>query len=397
MEYQRPNRAVYGLAQAASWLVAKAVFRRQILRNEIRGVDGAYVVIANHQCKLDFVNLIGTCRRPMSFVISKAFYRTLPIGGLMQKMGVIPKQQFQTTVADMKKMKAVVDNGQPLVIYPAGLMCEDGLSTPIPGATYKFLKWLNVDVYVARSYGTYFAMPKWAKDMRPGRTYLDIYKLFSKEELRTLPVEAVRERTEQALLFDAYREQEQYRQPYSDDIRGLENVLYLCPHCHREYTMQVQSNNRICCTACGYEQVSDKLGFFHNEKGLGPEIRYASDWSSHILRDIRSRLGQDPAMTLQVNTQIQMVDEKKHKYCPVGQGVLSLKEGVFSFRGELHGQQVEISLPVVNIPTLPFTPGKHLEIQQGDITYRCVPEDGRVVMKFIHMVKSFYEMNQCRV
>jgi hypothetical protein len=51
----------------------------------------------------------------------------------------------------MKKMKAVVEAGQPLAIYPAGLMCEDGLSTPIPKATYKFLKWMNVDVYMART------------------------------------------------------------------------------------------------------------------------------------------------------------------------------------------------------------------------------------------------------
>ena len=78
-------------------------------------------------------------------------------------MGVIPKQQFQTTVTDMKNMKAVVEAGQPLVIYPAGLMCEDGLSTPVPKATYKFLKWMNVDVYMARTEGSYFVMPKWSK------------------------------------------------------------------------------------------------------------------------------------------------------------------------------------------------------------------------------------------
>jgi len=146
MRYTRPNLLLYRLAQAVSWFVAAFVFRRRVLRNEIKGKQGAYVVIANHQAAYDFVNLIGLTRRPMTFVISSSFYNSLPIKGLLDKLGVIPKQQFQTSVQNMKKMKSVIAQGQPLVIYPAGLMCEDGLSTPIPAATYKFLKWLGADV-----------------------------------------------------------------------------------------------------------------------------------------------------------------------------------------------------------------------------------------------------------
>ena len=153
----------------------------------------------------------------MNFVISNSFYNSLPIKGIMDRLGLIPKQQFQTTAKDMKKMKSVIDSGNSLVIYPAGLMCEDGLSTPIPSATYKFLKWLNVDVYVARTYGTYFAMPKWSKGFRPGKTYMDIYKLFSKEELENLDLDLVKSKTEDALLFDAYKEQEKYLVKYKNN------------------------------------------------------------------------------------------------------------------------------------------------------------------------------------
>ena len=75
-----------------------------MLRNEIRRVKGPYVVIANHQCALDFVNLIGATRRPMHFVISNSFYSTLPVKKIMDKIGVIPKQQFQTSVSDLKQI-----------------------------------------------------------------------------------------------------------------------------------------------------------------------------------------------------------------------------------------------------------------------------------------------------
>ena len=214
MNYQKPNLLCYRLTQAVSRVVASLIFKRKVLRNEIKGVKGPFVVIANHQAAYDFVNLIGMCSRPMSFVISNSFYQSLPIKGFLNKLGVIPKQQFQTNTTDLKKIRTVIQAGEPVVIYPAGLMCEDGLSTPIPAATCKLLKWLGVDVYMAKVSGTYFAMPKWTSGFRPGKTTLDVYKLFDKEELKDLEPEAVRNRMEEALLFDAYREQEHLRVKY---------------------------------------------------------------------------------------------------------------------------------------------------------------------------------------
>lgn len=247
MGYNKPNLFCYRIAQIVSWFVAVFLFKRKIIRNEIKGKRGPFVVIANHQAAFDFVNLIGINRTPMSFVISNSFYNSLPITSFFKKLGVIPKQQFQTTIKDMKRMKAVIENGKPLVIYPAGLMCEDGLSTPIPAATYKFLKWMNADVYVAKTSGTYFSMPKCAKGIRTGKTYLDVYKLFSKEELAETNIDIIREKTDKALLFDAYKEQEGLLVKYknNNNLEGLQNVLYMCPHCGTEFSIDVKDKNTI--------------------------------------------------------------------------------------------------------------------------------------------------------
>ena len=72
MKYRKPNWFCYRIAQIVSWFVAAVLFRRKILRNEIKGVKGPFVVIANHEAALDFVNLIGTTYRRMTFVISKS-------------------------------------------------------------------------------------------------------------------------------------------------------------------------------------------------------------------------------------------------------------------------------------------------------------------------------------
>ena len=395
MHYKKPNIICYRITQIASWFVAAFIFKRKIIRNEIKGKKGPFVVLANHEAKLDFINIIGISRRPMTFVISKSFYESLPINGFLRWLGVIPKQQFQTTVNDMKRIKAVTDNGESLVIYPAGLMCEDGLSTPIPQATYKFIKWLGADVYAARTSGTYFAMPKWAKGMRAGRTYLDVYKLFSKEELSGLDTCEIERRTKEALVFDAYRDQEKLKVKYrgADDIRGLENVLCMCPHCKTEFSITAADKNTLRCEKCGYEQKCDEYGFLHNVGGIGQELRYVSDWSRLIYSELKEKIISGAEGRLVSDVEIQMIDFKKHKFSSVGNGTLTLDRSGFEIAAVLNGKEEKFYVPIANIPTLPFGPGKYLEIQNGGDIYRCLPKDGKLVMKYINTVKIFYELS----
>ena len=76
----------------------------------------------------------------------------------------------------------------------------------------------------------------------------------------------------------------------------------------------------------------------------------------------------------------------------MGSGVLSLDRTQFTVEGQIHGDPVTLAVSVTGIPTLPFKPGKYLELQQGSDIYRCVLADGRLVMKFINMVKIFHEL-----
>ena len=397
MNFKKPKKFFYRIAQFVSSIASAFLFKRKILRNEIKGKKGPYMVIANHQSALDFVNLIGVTKTPMNFVISDSFYNTLPIKGYLDKIAVIPKQQFQTSINDMKKMKAVIENDGVLAVYPAGLMCEDGVSTPIPAATYKFLKWIKTDIYVAKTQGTYFTMPKWAKckKRRRGRTYIDIYKLFSKEELETLEIEEIQKRTEEALLFDAYREQEELmvKYKYGDNVEGFENVLYMCPHCKSEFTIQLKDNNTLYCTECGYEQSTDKYGFMHNEKKIGAEIRYASDWSRLIYDDLKSKIQNGELESLSDKTKIHMIDYKKHKFVEVGEGTVTLTKENFKIVGKINGEEIDYVIPILSFASLPFKPGECFEIQHGSDIFRCVLDNANLVMKFINMVKIFYELN----
>ena len=156
--------------------------------------------------------------------------------------------------------------------------------------------------------------------------------------------------------------------------------------------MEIRDRSTIRCRSCGYKQVSDRHGFFHNKAGIGEELRYVSDWSRRIYADLRERVRQGQVQELSARTAIRMIDYEKHKFVDVGHGTVTLNRDHFRIEGTLRGEPVQLQVPIAMVPSLPFSPGKYLEVQHGEDIYRCVLEDGKLVMKFINLVKIYHEL-----
>lgn len=386
----------YKLTQVLSGIVAKVVFKRKFIRNELKGKKGPIVIVGNHQAALDFTALIGATNEHISYVVSDSFYNTLPLKKPMDTIGVIPKQQFQTSIKEIAQMRSVIKKGGILMMYPSGLMCEDGLPTPIPRATYEFLKWLGADVYAARTSGTYFCTPKWSGKIRPGTTYLDVYKLIDKDDLANMSPEQIKTAVDGALDFDAYREQEKHMVKYlsADNVEGLENVLYICPNCKKEFSVRTRNKSTLYCTECGFAHTSDKYGFLHNSGSIGDEIRYVSDWSRFVNARVREEIESGKLTCLTATATVQTIDHDKGKYVDIGRAKITLTKESFIIDGILNGEEQILEIPHLSFASIPFSPGKRIEIQNNKVTYRCILDDGKLAQKFVNMVKVFYELNE---
>ena len=393
---KKPNALIYGIVKLLSQIVAKVIFKRKYLRNELKGKKGPAVVLGNHQAALDFTTVIGATREHISFVISDSFYNTLPFRSAMDKIGVIAKQQFQTSLHEIGAMRNVIKHGGILMFYPAGLMSENGLSTPFPAATYKFLTWLEADVYVARITGSYFCTPKWSKKIRRGKTLLDVYKLIDKNDLQTMHEDEIQRAVDGALLFDAYREQEQHRIRYrgGDNVEGLQHVLYVCPHCNEEFTIRVKNKRTLYCEKCGFEHTSDAYGFLHNTGTVGEEIRYVSDWSRFVSDKVQNDIESGKIRHLSCPATLQTIDRKKKKYQDVGRVTVTLTPTAFLLNGTVNGEETNLKISTALFASLPFKPGERIEIQHGKTSYRCLLDDGRLAQKFVDMIKIYYQKNQ---
>ena len=390
---KKPNIFAYAIFHYGCKIFAKLKYNLKIVRNELKGVKTPYVLLANHESGIDVVTLSGAIRRRAHFIMSHSFYHTLGMRWALDACGLIPKQQFQTNGTDMKKMKAAVaTNKLGLVLYPAGMMSENGGATPMPKSTGRVVRWFNQDVYVAKVEGTYLTKPKWSKNLRRGKATLSIYKLFDAETLKTMNDDDIQEAIEKELYFNAYENQERNKTIYrnGDNIEGLEYVLYQCPKCGKKHVMVVENKNTIKCKECGYGLIADKYGFLNPINENDVCYRYPLTWSSKIYDDLAKEIGDNDEYMLSSKVKIQMISYKKQKYEEVGEGYLTLDKDKFHLIGTARGEEIDINFNVESFPIVPFKPGANFDLQDNNDIYRMTLENPSHTVEWINALKFFH-------
>lgn len=392
---KKPNTLVWGLFVFASKFLSKFMLNLKVNKEDFKKVKGPCLILANHETSIDFICLAAALKRKAHFVISNSFYQINPIKPLLDASRVIPKQQFQTSLSDMRIIKGALENEIPLIIYPAGMMTENGVTTPIPLATGKTAKWLNQDVYIAYTKGSYLTNPKWGKKWRKGRIDLSIKKLYSKEELQQTDAEIIQKRIEEELYYDAYENQEKLMIKYKggDNIEGLEKVLYWCPKCNSYHTNEVIDKNKLVCSKCGNTAIANEYGFL--EKGTEDSVifKHPSKWSLKIKNLIKEDIINNDNFCLEDTCEIQMINFKKKKYETVGHGKISLNKTHFHLIGEANGEAFDRLLDINLYPILPFKAGERFELQDRNAIYRIILGTKEEATRWISAVEILYKLN----
>ena len=389
----KPNLFVYAILRIGSWFMSRIFYNVKIVKNETKGVKGPFVVIQNHESKMDFYTSYCAVNRVSHVVISNSFYQTSKIRKYMDKSGVIPKQQFQTSIGDLKKMKSSLEQGRPLIFYPQGLMSEDGIATAVPKATGKALKWFNQDVYIANISGTYLSNPKWSKIKRRGKPTLSITKLFSKDDLMKLEVEEIDRIIEEKLYFDAYQNQENNRVIYKkgDLIEGLHLPLYKCPKCEKEFTVKT-SKNKIYCTHCGNKGFADKLGFLYPETKEDIIFKHPSDWSRYLQKGLKDEIENDINYSIKDYAKLEILNYDTHKFENNGECEVELDNSGYTLKYHKNNELVIKHFDTTNIYLLPFDSGNYFELQDKLDIYRIYLHHPEQTSKWMNINKTYYRI-----
>ncbi len=228
-----------------------------------------FVMLANHTFLFDVVHVPLSFRNVPFIIGSQTLFTRQPTKFLVSQMAhVIPKSKGKSDISTIIQIFNAIKKGYPILIFPEGDTTFYGETGYIEASTMKLIKKLGLDLIICNVKGGYLSKPRWATNLRKNRKIrLDYTLLLTKEEVKQVSVEKISELANRALYNNDYDYQRQVMIPHPGKhlAEGLEDVVYVCPHCEGINTLRT-SGNKIICDKCKHEGYIDDFGFIHGFK-----------------------------------------------------------------------------------------------------------------------------------
>ena len=359
---------------------SRFIFDRKIkvqLKNELGKIQGPAIVLCNHGSFIDFAYSGRILRKSRPhFVVARLYFYHKWLSKVLRHFGCIPKSMFSSDVDSTKSCMRVLNAGQVLTMMPEARLSTVGKYEGIQDTTFKFIQHANVAVYTVCAHGSYFANPKWGNGMRKGaRVYTELKKLFDAGETKTLPVEELKARIDEALYYDEFAWLDTHPElSYKSETlaEGLENILYLCPSCGSRYTMTAKGRT-LTCECCGMQANVGSRYEFTDEK---PFKNFAEwyEWQSKETEKIALA----PAYKLESKVELchGSIDGKSFTRL-AGEGRCVLDASGLTYKGTRDGEEIEKFFPMSQIYRLLFGAGEDFEIYEGKEIWYFRPENKR--------------------
>ena len=270
----------------------------------------------------------------------------------------------------------VLSNGGIITMMPEARLSTAGKYEGIQDTTYKFIQKMNVPVYVIKLNGDYLARPKWGdKIRRRALVEVTLSPLFKKGETKTLSLNEVKERVDNALYYNEYEwlETKPEIEYKSKTLAvGLENILTLCPNCKAKHSFTT-SGKQITCEKCGFTRtLNTRYGFDE------PPFKNILEWYEYQSAEMEKEMRENPDFALRSNVVLMHASvDGKTLLSKAGEGVCTLDKTGLCYQGTDGDKQVVKTFPLADIYRLLFGAGEDFEIYDGEQIYYFIPEDKR--------------------
>ena len=246
-----PDSIFYQWSLGAAYKILKHKNRFvPIGREKLEGIEGPCLYLANHHSFFDpFALMCFDPDKHFAYVMNRYYYHLPLYGTFLKRSGFIPKRMFtndfECTLGIIRALKA----GYSVPIFPEGRLSTDGGPSQVPESVGKLVQLIKKPVVLVRISNGYFAKPKWRSFRLRQPINVEVMDVIKPEELKTLSTEDVMKRIEDVICFNEF-ENENVSYRSKKLAKGLENVLYMCPHCKTMYS-NVAKGNSIACPHCG--------------------------------------------------------------------------------------------------------------------------------------------------
>ena len=391
MKVKRPNGILYFIVYILLYPLLKILFHLKVDRSNYDPPKGPFLVVSNHSSFMDFLLVMLTFYpRRLNAVAAQKFFLYRPLNKLLPIMGSIPKNLFDPDIRSIIGIKNVLKKGGRILLYPEGRCTNDGVYTGIHKSTGKLVKNLGVPVISCHIEGGYICMPFWRKGIRLGRERVTMAGLFSVEDTKSMSADEINNAIDRRLSgLDTMSYNKPFRTFRSRSLtEGLQNIIYWCPKCGREFMLETKSNN-ICCKACGNGAVMDRAAKLTPSPGsVVPENVH--EWYKQQTQYEMQKLsdGMEPIFE-RVAVRIP-AKEPGGGMTTCGNGLLSLSPKGWRYDGELSGETVDMFFPIDTVPAIPFDPDDDFQIYAHGSFYMFTPEDARKCVKYAVLGECMY-------
>ena len=116
----RLERSAYGAIRGAFALLAKPYFRLEIHGREHVPTHGPFVLAPVHRSNLDFILVSALTRTRMRYMGKASIWKWRLGGKFVSMLGAFPVHRGSADRDALRTCLAVVENGEPLVMFPEG-------------------------------------------------------------------------------------------------------------------------------------------------------------------------------------------------------------------------------------------------------------------------------------
>ena len=385
------------------WLLSKMLLIGKKYKVEKEGMEGLkppYMILSNHMEFIDFELLaMGTTPHPVNNVVSIDGYFGKFF--LLEWVGAIMTRKFTVDVHLVKAIRNVLKRGDVLAMYPEARYTPCGTLAFLPDSLGKLVKMNKVPIVAAVHHGNHLHTPFW--DFRRARKVPMVLKLkliLTPEQLETMTPAQINEVLRKELWYDEYQYQKDNNILIKEAYRaeGLHKVLYQCPHCGKEFTMD-SKGAELFCTACGKRWLWQEDGYLKALEGE-TEFDHIPDWFEWERQQVVKQV-EEGTYSFSEELEVHSLP-RVYRYMHLGKAKLTHdRDNGFILEGFYRGQAYRIQRKPEQMNSLhveyDFAHMKKrdaFEISTENDTLFCVPNQKNILTKLAFATEAIYMRSQ---
>lgn len=168
------TRVAYVLVRDLLLVLSKLWFRVSITGREHLPVSGAYIIAPVHRSNIDTPLSAFVTRRRVRFMGKDSLWKQKQVGLFLSLLGGFPVTRGSADLEALKRCVAVLDGGEPLVMFPEGTRQSGAMVHPLfEGPAYVALK-RGVPIVPVGIGGSERVMRKGSKMIWPRKCHVSI-------------------------------------------------------------------------------------------------------------------------------------------------------------------------------------------------------------------------------